>query len=138
MNWGLVLLGLGLALGWLEMAPDGHVVPVDPQAMVAVTTKKKNPQSSRSWVMLDSSGESTVLDVDKYAIMHRVHIHARDLRILDPLLFYPSTILGREKAIVLNLEVCLHLQFFSSLELVIFGGDFDYFCSCFMFGNSAH
>ncbi|XP_027166853.1 magnesium transporter MRS2-2-like [Coffea eugenioides] len=39
--------------------------------------------------------------------MHRVQIHARDLRILDPLLSYPSTILGREKAIVLNLEILL-------------------------------
>ncbi|WMV47310.1 hypothetical protein MTR67_040695 [Solanum verrucosum] len=36
--------------------------------------------------------------------MKRVSIHARDLRILDPLLSYPSAIFGREKAIVLNLE----------------------------------
>ncbi|KAF4347939.1 hypothetical protein G4B88_014946 [Cannabis sativa] len=84
---------------------DGYVVPADPQALVVV--KKKNPQSSRSWALVDCSGESTVLDVDKYAIMHRVQIHARDLRILDPLLSYPSTILGREKAIVLNLEFVL-------------------------------
>ncbi|KAL4387108.1 hypothetical protein GQ457_09G020230 [Hibiscus cannabinus] len=78
-----------------------HVVPADPQAVVAV---KKKAQPSRSWVLLDSTGETTVLDVDKYAIMHRVNIHARDLRILDPLLSYPSTILGRDGAIVLNLE----------------------------------
>lgn len=57
---------------------------------------------------MDSSGHEKVLDVDKYAIMHRVQIHARDLRILDPLLSYPSTILGRERAIVLNLEVSFH------------------------------
>jgi hypothetical protein len=37
--------------------------------------------------------------------MHRVGIHARDLRIRDPLLSYPSTILGRERAVVLNLKV---------------------------------
>jgi hypothetical protein len=37
--------------------------------------------------------------------MHRVGIHACDLRILDPLLSYPSTILGCERAVVLNLEV---------------------------------
>lgn len=88
---------------WSEMTRDVEVVPVpvvDPQAVVAV--KKK---SSRSWVLLDSTGQATVLDVDKYAIMHRVHIHARDLRIVDPLLSYPSTILGRDRAIVLNLEV---------------------------------
>eukprot|EP00850_Spirogloea_muscicola_P010477 SM000062S19863 [mRNA] locus=s62:17144:17416:- [translate_table: standard] len=36
--------------------------------------------------------------------MRRVSIPARDLRILDPTLSYPSTVLGREKAIVVNLE----------------------------------
>ncbi|MCD7472482.1 Magnesium transporter MRS2-I [Datura stramonium] len=59
---------------------------------------------SRSWILVDSKGQSSILDLDKYAIMKRVSIHARDLRILDPLLSYPSAILGREKAIVLNLE----------------------------------
>uniref|UniRef100_A0A803R8A4 Magnesium transporter n=1 Tax=Cannabis sativa TaxID=3483 RepID=A0A803R8A4_CANSA len=93
---------------------DGYVVPADPQALVVV--KKKNPQSSRSWALVDCSGESTVLDVDKYAIMHRVQIHARDLRILDPLLSYPSTILGREKAIVLNLE---HIKAIITAEEVL-------------------
>eukprot|EP00250_Pteridium_aquilinum_P012416 c20717_g1_i1 orf=880-2073(+) len=65
---------------------------------------KKKVSASRQWMLLDSRGESMVLEVDKYVIMHRVGIHARDLRILDPLLSYPSTILGRERAIVLNLE----------------------------------
>ncbi|XP_038998572.1 magnesium transporter MRS2-2-like [Hibiscus syriacus] len=78
-----------------------HVVPAGNQA--AVTVKKK-AQPSWSWVLLDSNGGTTVLDVDKYAIMQRVNVHARDLRILDPLLSYPSTILGRGGAIVLNLE----------------------------------
>ena len=67
--------------------------------------KKTKLQSSRSWVSIVATGESETLDVDKYAIMHRVQIHARDLRILDPNLSYPSTILGRERAVVLNLEV---------------------------------
>ncbi|XP_060181013.1 magnesium transporter MRS2-I-like isoform X1 [Lycium barbarum] len=58
----------------------------------------------RSWILVDSKGKSSILDLDKYAIMKRVSIHARDLRLLDPLLSYPSAILGREKAIVLNLE----------------------------------
>ncbi|KAF9608846.1 hypothetical protein IFM89_011884 [Coptis chinensis] len=31
-------------------------------------------------------------------------VPGRDLRILDPILSYPSTVLGREKAIVINLE----------------------------------
>ncbi|XP_065040353.1 magnesium transporter MRS2-I-like isoform X2 [Musa acuminata AAA Group] len=85
-----------------EMARDALAVPAEAQAAL-----KKKTAAARSWILFDSSGEGTILDVDKYAIMHRVQIHARDLRILDPLLSYPSTILGRERAIVLNLEVLL-------------------------------
>ncbi|KAM7462900.1 hypothetical protein LguiA_031021 [Lonicera macranthoides] len=84
------------------MGRDGYIVPVaDPQALKKA---KLGPNSSRSWIVIDSAGGDTILDADKYAIMHRVQIHARDLRILDPMLSYPSTILGRERAIVLNLE----------------------------------
>ncbi|XP_072984842.1 magnesium transporter MRS2-I-like isoform X1 [Typha latifolia] len=77
---------------------------------------KKKAATSRSWILLDSTGEGTILDLDKYAIMHRVEIHARDLRILDPLLSYPSTILGRETAIVLNLE---HIKAIITAEEVL-------------------
>ncbi|XP_057540286.1 magnesium transporter MRS2-I-like [Amaranthus tricolor] len=83
------------------MGRETYVVLVD--LNMELVFKTKTP-SSRSWVLLDCSGSSTNLDLDKNAIMHRVQIHARDLRILDPLLSYPSTILGRDKAIVLNLE----------------------------------
>ncbi|KAF5466037.1 hypothetical protein F2P56_015995 [Juglans regia] len=96
------------------MVRDGEVVPVDPG--VAVVAKKKSQTVARSWILMDCTGEGEVLDVDKYAIMHRVHIHARDLRILDPLLSYPSTILGREKAIVLNLE---HIKAIITAEEVL-------------------
>lgn len=81
-------------------------VPLEMAAAVAaVAGEGKKRGSSRSWILFDAAGEERVLDADKYAIMHRVDINARDLRILDPLLSYPSTILGRERAIVLNLEV---------------------------------
>nr|XP_004495386.1 magnesium transporter MRS2-2-like isoform X2 [Cicer arietinum]XP_004495387.1 magnesium transporter MRS2-2-like isoform X2 [Cicer arietinum]XP_004495388.1 magnesium transporter MRS2-2-like isoform X2 [Cicer arietinum]XP_027189738.1 magnesium transporter MRS2-2-like isoform X2 [Cicer arietinum]XP_027189739.1 magnesium transporter MRS2-2-like isoform X3 [Cicer arietinum] len=95
------------------MARDGSVVPADPQAMVVM---KKKTQTSRSWILIDATGQGSMLDVDKYAIMHRVQINARDLRILDPLLSYPSTILGREKAIVLNLE---HIKAIITAEEVL-------------------
>ncbi|XP_076886197.1 magnesium transporter MRS2-I-like [Bidens hawaiensis] len=72
--------------------------------------------SARSWILIDSEVSETVMDIDKYAIMHRVQIHARDLRILDPLLSYPSTILGRERAIVLNLE---HIKAIITAEEVL-------------------
>lgn len=100
--------------GWLEMAREGSVVPADPQQQQQAAKKKGQP--SRSWILLDTAGQGTVLDVDKYAIMHRVQIHARDLRILDPLLSYPSTILGRERAIVLNLE---HIKAIITAEEVL-------------------
>lgn len=83
------------------MASDGGLVAV----VEAQNAIKKKTLVSRSWILLSSTGEQAILDADKYEIMHRVQIHARDLRILDPLLSYPSTILGREGAIVLNLEV---------------------------------
>jgi len=70
---------------------------------VALLEKKK--KASKTWMLLDINGDKVVLEVHKYAIMQRAGIHARDLRILDPLLSYPSAILGRERAIVLNLEV---------------------------------
>ncbi len=44
------------------------------------------------------------MEAGKHAIMRRACLPARDLRILDPVLSYPSTILGREHAIVVNLE----------------------------------
>jgi magnesium transporter len=87
---------------------SGHIVPVDQSSLAGAAAGgglKKKGVGNRSWILMNSSGEETVLDDDKYSIMQRVQIHARDLRILDPLLSYPSTILGRDRAIVLNLEV---------------------------------
>ncbi|KAH1258373.1 Magnesium transporter MRS2-I [Glycine max] len=75
------------------MALASSVVELQPSSV------KKKTAVSRSWILLDHYGKGTVLDADKYAIMRLVQIHARDLRILDPLLSYPSTILGREKHI---------------------------------------
>ncbi|KAL0433537.1 UNVERIFIED_CONTAM: Magnesium transporter MRS2-2 [Sesamum latifolium] len=98
----------------------GYVVPADPAN--AVGGLKKKGAGSRSWILIDSSGQEIILDVDKYAIMHRVQIHARDLRILDPLLSYPSAILGRERAIVLNLE---HIKAIITSEEVLLRDPLD-------------
>ncbi|MBA0583425.1 hypothetical protein Gorai_014283 [Gossypium raimondii] len=86
------------------MAREAYLVPV---LEAQVATLKKKTAVTTSWISIDAKGKSVILDVDKYAIMRRVQVHARDLRILDPMLSYPSTILGREKVIVLNLEVLL-------------------------------
>ncbi|KAI6689813.1 hypothetical protein NL676_026641 [Syzygium grande] len=65
---------------------------------------KKRGQGLRSWIRVDTSGNSEIIEVDKFTMMRRCDLPARDLRLLDPLFVYPSTILGREKAIVVNLE----------------------------------
>ncbi|XP_019059593.1 PREDICTED: magnesium transporter MRS2-3 [Tarenaya hassleriana] len=56
------------------------------------------------WLVLNSAGQAQMLEAGKHTIMRRTGLPARDLRILDPLLSYPSTVLGRERAIVINLE----------------------------------
>eukprot|EP01018_Ginkgo_biloba_P035383 Gb_11700 [translate_table: standard] len=65
---------------------------------------KKRGQGVKSWIRVGTNGMSQILEVDKFTIMRRCDLPARDLRLLDPLFDYPSTILGREKAIVVNLE----------------------------------
>ncbi|XVF74864.1 hypothetical protein PTKIN_Ptkin13bG0144900 [Pterospermum kingtungense] len=65
---------------------------------------KKRGQGLRSWIRVDTFGNSQVIEADKFTMMRRCDLPARDLRLLDPLFVYPSTILGREKAIVVNLE----------------------------------
>ncbi|KAK7402354.1 hypothetical protein VNO78_14553 [Psophocarpus tetragonolobus] len=58
----------------------------------------------KSWMVVSGSGEARLEDVGKQSIMRRTGLPARDLRVLDPLLSHPSSILGRERAIVVNLE----------------------------------
>ncbi|KAI3447424.1 hypothetical protein Pfo_004089 [Paulownia fortunei] len=65
---------------------------------------RKKAAGIRPWLLLDSTGQAQVVEAGKHAIMRRTGLPARDLRILDPLLSYPSTVLGRERAIVINLE----------------------------------
>ncbi|KAI0511848.1 hypothetical protein KFK09_012482 [Dendrobium nobile] len=66
---------------------------------------KKRGQGLRSWIRVDArTGISQSIELDKFAIMRRCDLPARDIRLLDPLFLYPSTILGRERAIVVNLE----------------------------------
>lgn len=97
-------------------------VVVAGEAAAAAGAGGKKRGASRSWILFDAAGEERVLDADKYAIMHRVDINARDLRILDPLLSYPSTILGRERAIVLNLE---HIKAIITAEEVLLRDPLD-------------
>ncbi|KAJ8447516.1 hypothetical protein Cgig2_019510 [Carnegiea gigantea] len=65
---------------------------------------RKKGTGVRAWLVLDSAGQVQVLEAGKHPIMRRTGLPGRDLRILDPMLSYPSTVLGRERAIVVNLE----------------------------------
>ncbi|CAM6089765.1 unnamed protein product [Calypogeia fissa] len=65
---------------------------------------RKKGLGVRAWLVIDPSGRAQLVEAGKHVIMRRAQLPARDLRILDPLLSYPSTILGRERAIVVNLE----------------------------------
>ncbi|KAK7308793.1 hypothetical protein RJT34_05034 [Clitoria ternatea] len=73
-------------------------------ATATATGIRKKGTGVRAWLLLDETGETQVVEAGKHAIMRRTGLPARDLRILDPLLSYPSTLLGRERAIVINLE----------------------------------
>ncbi|KAK1629980.1 hypothetical protein QYE76_004295 [Lolium multiflorum] len=55
--------------------------------------------ASQEWLVVPPAGE-----FGRHRIMEMTGLPARDLRVLDPLLSYPSTILGRNRAIVLKLE----------------------------------
>lgn len=71
---------------------------------------------------MNASGQEMILDIDKYEILDRLQLHPRDLRILDPLLSYPSTILSRERAIILNLE---HIKAIITAEEVLIRDPLD-------------
>uniref|UniRef100_A0A0A8YRV2 Magnesium transporter n=1 Tax=Arundo donax TaxID=35708 RepID=A0A0A8YRV2_ARUDO len=70
-----------------------------------VPNLKKRGGGTRSWIRVEAATASVqTLEIDKATMMRRCELPARDLRLLDPLFVYPSTILGRESAIVVNLE----------------------------------
>ncbi|XP_076916083.1 magnesium transporter MRS2-3-like [Bidens hawaiensis] len=77
-----------------------------PTAVAQITGPglRKKATGVRPWLLLDSTSHAQIIEAGKHAIMRRTGLPARDLRILDPILSYPSTVLGRERAIVINLE----------------------------------
>lgn len=70
----------------------------------ACRSRKKVDRGIRSWFYLTAMGHAESMDVGKQMIKHHTGLSARDLRVLDPLLAYPSIILCRRRAVVVNLE----------------------------------
>ncbi|KAI3707959.1 hypothetical protein L2E82_36921 [Cichorium intybus] len=93
-----------------------NAVTTSPEEDRVIPTRTATPQPNiggglrkkaigvRQWLLLDSAGQAQLVEAGKYTVMRRTGLPARDLRILDPILSYPSTVLGRERAIVINLE----------------------------------
>ncbi|PIN26943.1 Magnesium transporters: CorA family [Handroanthus impetiginosus] len=83
-------------------------IPPPPPAIEATTTSKtvvkKKAGGSRLWMRMDRWGQSELIECDKSVIIKRVSIPARDLRILGPIFSHSSSILAREKAMIVNLE----------------------------------
>ncbi|KAL3690804.1 hypothetical protein R1sor_004455 [Riccia sorocarpa] len=83
---------------------DVPMAPVGPSTQqVGPLVKKKKP-GFRQWLRFDSSGAMELLELDRNAIMERLSIPARDLRILGPVFSQSSHILARERAMIVNLE----------------------------------
>ncbi|CAN6466825.1 unnamed protein product [Victoria cruziana] len=84
-----------------EMQP---LLPPGGSSAAVVGGKGKKKTGARLWMRFDQTGQSEFIELDKSAIMRRVAIPARDLRILGPVFSHSSHILAREKAMVVNLE----------------------------------
>lgn len=76
----------------------------DVQAIQMNFVKKKKKPDTRLWMRLRSEGDSELLELDRNTLTKLVSIPARDLRILGPVFAQSSSILAREKAMVVNLE----------------------------------
>ncbi|KAJ1696323.1 hypothetical protein LUZ63_004835 [Rhynchospora breviuscula] len=60
--------------------------------------------TAREWAVVTIDGKSRIEGITKQALVQRTGLSTRDLRAVDPSLSYPSSIFGRERAIVVNLE----------------------------------
>jgi len=65
-----------------------------------------NNSKLRKWLSVDTSGLASTLELSKNRVHNDLGIQLRDLRLLDPMLAssYPSAVLARERALVVNLE----------------------------------
>ena len=62
--------------------------------------------AARKWVKVDKDGSSSIIQAEKNELTQGLGVQLRDLRVLDPLLAasYPSAILARDRALIVNLE----------------------------------
>ncbi|KAL4428792.1 hypothetical protein ABPG77_005230 [Micractinium sp. CCAP 211/92] len=77
-----------------------------PAGSGAALPAKSKALAVRKWLAVNADGELRHLELAKLRVTHYLGVQLRDLRLLDPQLAtsYPSAILARERAIVVNLE----------------------------------
>ncbi|KAL4856218.1 Magnesium transporter MRS2-7 [Chlorella vulgaris] len=82
--------------------PDAPALPTG----VSSLAKPKSTFATIRWLAVNTEGEALHLELAKLRVTHYLGVQLRDLRLLDPQLAtsYPSAILARERAIVVNLE----------------------------------
>jgi len=56
------------------------------------------------WAALSASGEWRAEAIGKHQLVRRTGLSARDLRALDPALSHPSSVMARDRAVVVNLD----------------------------------
>ncbi|KAH7865654.1 hypothetical protein Vadar_009413 [Vaccinium darrowii] len=65
---------------------------------------KRKGAGARTWLVVSKSGKISFEELGKNTVMRRSGITAHDLRVVEPELSYPSAVLRRESAVVVNLE----------------------------------
>ncbi|CAO2042282.1 unnamed protein product [Urochloa humidicola] len=75
---------------------------------MASTTPRRRHAGAGEWAAVSVAGarrvEAAAAAAGKHHLMRRTGLPARDLRALDPALSYPSSISGRDRAVVVNLD----------------------------------
>ncbi|KAK2077395.1 hypothetical protein QBZ16_004240 [Prototheca wickerhamii] len=84
----------------LSAVPTGRAAPLASQRL------PPKPNALLKWLSVGHAGEASLLELGKLRVTHQLGVQLRDLRLLDPHLAasYPSAILAREHALVINLE----------------------------------
>lgn len=96
------------ALRKVGSGTDYQREPIFKDSLKPGPDRKKAPLyiAARKWVKVDQDGVSSIIQAEKNELTQQLGVQLRDLRVLDPYLAasYPSAILSRDKALVVNLE----------------------------------
>ncbi|KAJ1271016.1 hypothetical protein BS78_06G096400 [Paspalum vaginatum] len=71
---------------------------------MASSRRRHGAAGAGEWAVVSGAGAWRVEAIGKHQLMRRTGLPARDLRALDPALSYPSSIMGRDRAVVVNLD----------------------------------